>query len=96
MIVPHPTPETEFVDRLAALARNIWWSWHPLARQVFAQLDPPMWAAVDHNPILLLQRIAPARLAAAAADADLRTALDALIAEFAADLETALPSPDYS
>lgn len=29
MIVRNPTPETEFVDRLAALARNIWLRFPP-------------------------------------------------------------------
>jgi starch phosphorylase len=92
VIVRNPTPETEFVDRLAVLARNIWWSWHPLAWRLFAQLDPPVWEAVDHNPILLLQRIAPPRLAAAAADADLQAAYAEVFAEFAAGVETAIPS----
>ena len=72
------------LDRLPALARNLWWSWQPRARSLFRALDPEVWDAVDHNPLLLLQRLPPARLAAMAADPAIRRAYDAVVADFAA------------
>ncbi len=44
-------------QRLAALARNLWWSWDPDTVSLFRQLDPALWRELDNNPVALLQRI---------------------------------------
>jgi starch phosphorylase len=44
-------------QRLAAIARNLWWSWDDESTSLFRDLDPVVWRACDHNPIALLQRI---------------------------------------
>jgi starch phosphorylase len=44
-------------QRLAALARNLWWSWDDESVTLFRALDPVLWPACNHNPIELLQRI---------------------------------------
>ena len=54
--------------RLDELAQNLWWSWNPEARELFRRLDVPLWRRTHHNPVRLLQEIAPDRLALAAAD----------------------------
>jgi glycogen phosphorylase len=41
-------------DRIWALARNLWWSWDPVAQTIFRGLDPRRWRQVAHNPIELL------------------------------------------
>ena len=43
-------------QRLAAIARNLWWSWDEDSTNLFRDLDPVLWRACDHNPIALLQR----------------------------------------
>ncbi len=43
-------------QRLAAIARNLWWSWDDDSTSLFRDLDPVLWRACDHNPIALLQR----------------------------------------
>jgi starch phosphorylase len=43
--------------RLAALARNLWWSWDSESVALFRDLDPVLWQWCDHNPIALLQQI---------------------------------------
>jgi starch phosphorylase len=43
-------------QRLAAIARNLWWSWDDESASLFRDLDPVLWRACDHNPIELLQR----------------------------------------
>jgi starch phosphorylase len=58
------------VERLHDLAYNLWWSWHPPARALFRDLHPSLWEACDQNPVLFLHRVAPERLALAAADPD--------------------------
>ena len=45
----------ERIGRLEALARDLWWSWTPHARQVFRQLDYALWRSTAHNPVRMLQ-----------------------------------------
>ncbi len=54
---------------LAHLAHNLAWSWNRDARMLFREIDESLWARLRHNPIRLLQEVAPGRLAALAADA---------------------------
>jgi starch phosphorylase len=65
--VPLP-PLPERVGRLNELAYDLWWSWNPRAREVFRDLDYPLWRFTDHNPVLLLHLVEPDRLDHAAAD----------------------------
>ncbi|MEX2542547.1 MAG: alpha-glucan family phosphorylase [Trueperaceae bacterium] len=60
----------EQIARLEELAANLKWSWKPLARALFRRLDPDLWEACGHNPVVLLQRVAQERLDAAAADGE--------------------------
>ncbi|HEX4560402.1 MAG TPA: alpha-glucan family phosphorylase, partial [Gemmatimonadales bacterium] len=55
---------------LATLTRNLDWSWSPDARQLLRSIDQTLWHLTRHNPIELLRRVDPARLAACAADAE--------------------------
>ena len=54
---------------LDELAHNLRWSWHAPTRELFAAMDPELWAAVSGDPVALLGGIAPERLAELAADA---------------------------
>src|SRR5437667_10202652 len=58
----------ERIAGLAAVASNLSWSWNRNARALFRLLDPALWRRTQHNPIELLRRVAPERLAACAAD----------------------------
>jgi starch phosphorylase len=49
-------------EKCQALARNIWWSWHPEVTNLFRDLDPIRWRQLDHNPIALLAEFTPERL----------------------------------
>jgi len=64
------------MHRLHELALDLWWSWDDRARAVFRALDYTLWRATAHNPVQMLQRITPERLAAAAADPDFLKAYD--------------------
>ncbi|MFM8577241.1 MAG: alpha-glucan family phosphorylase, partial [Planctomycetaceae bacterium] len=55
-------------DKCMALARNLWWSWHPEVGNLFRELDPIRWRQLDHNPIALLAEFTPERLEARAAE----------------------------
>ena len=55
-------------DKCVALARNLWWSWHPEVINLFRDLDPIRWRQLDHNPIALLSEFTPERLEIRAAE----------------------------
>ena len=55
-------PIPERIGRLPDLAGNLWWSWHPAARQLFKAVNYPLWKSTRHNPWLMLQLVNPERL----------------------------------
>src|ERR671912_288752 len=61
------SPQTLY-DKCMALARNLWWSWHPEVINLFRDLDPIRWRQLDHNPIALLREFTPDRLSQRAAE----------------------------
>jgi glycogen phosphorylase len=58
----------ERIDRLNELIYDLWWMWHPQAREVFRHLDYTLWRVTAHNPVLMLRMISPKRLEEAAQD----------------------------
>jgi glycogen phosphorylase len=69
------TPQALY-DRCVALARNLWWSWHPEVVNLFRDLDPIKWRKVDHNPIVLLAEMTPEQVAERAAEMVLNTRIN--------------------
>jgi len=70
------------VEGLARLASNLWWSWSPDARALFAAVDERLWHATRHNPFVLLRQVDPARIAACASDSVFLRRYDEVMAEF--------------
>ena len=58
------------IEGLAAIAMNLWWSWSREARALFQSIDEALWHRTRHNPLELLCRVDPARIAACASDSD--------------------------
>ncbi len=58
------------IEGLATIAMNLWWSWSREARALFHSIDEPLWHDTRHNPLELLCRVDPARIAACASDSD--------------------------
>src|SRR4051794_27989654 len=52
-------------DALSAIAGNLWFSWLPGARGLFADLDPARFAELDHNPAALLDEVSEEQLTSA-------------------------------
>ena len=67
------------IHRLHELALDLWWSWTTARARCSAGSTTPLWRATAHNPVQMLQRITPERLAAAAADPDFLQAYDEAI-----------------
>jgi starch phosphorylase len=47
---------------LTVIARNLWWTWNPRARHLFARIDAELYDRVAHNPLALLKRASQRRL----------------------------------
>jgi starch phosphorylase len=56
------------IARLAELASDLYYSWEPPARALFARLDPALWDACGHSPKAFLNRVDQRKLEAAAED----------------------------
>ncbi len=56
------------INRLGEFAYNLWWTWTPDARSLFARIDEDLWESTYHNPVQFLRRVARARLNAVAHD----------------------------
>jgi starch phosphorylase len=69
------TPQALY-DKCLALAKNLWWSWHPEVVSLFREIDPIKWRKVDHNPIILLSEMTPDQLAERAAEMVLYTRIN--------------------
>ena len=63
-------PHADLIERLAKLAKNLWWSWNYEAVSLFTSVDPPLFAATNQNPIRTLKLLAPHQIAAIECDAD--------------------------
>src|SRR5687768_16198734 len=77
--VPLP-PLPARISRLNELAYDLWWSWNARAREVFRDLDYPLWRFTDHNPVLLLHLVEADRLEHAAADPEFQRLYDDAVA----------------
>src|ERR1044071_6639298 len=69
----------ERIAGLAGLARNLGWSWDGEARAPFRFIDETLWHLTQHDPLALLRRVDPARLAACAANPEFLRFYDALM-----------------
>jgi starch phosphorylase len=70
------------ISRLYELAYNLWWSWHPEARNLYSSLDPDLWEQIGHNPVRFLSDVEPQKLEQAATNSDYLEQYDEIIGEF--------------
>lgn len=56
------------LQRMSEIALNLHWSWNHALRSLFRRLDPVIWKASNHNPIVMLGRVSQATLERAASD----------------------------
>jgi len=86
MLSQPPEHLPERIHRLWDLAHNLWWSWHPAARQLFRGLDYALWRASSHNPVAILRQVDPETLAQAAEDPSYLRHYDDVVVRFDDDL----------
>ncbi|BBY25246.1 alpha-glucan family phosphorylase [Mycobacterium stomatepiae] len=86
------TVRAHLPERLAALEQlsiNLRWSWDKATQDLFATIDPTLWANCGSDPVALLGAVKPARLDELALDEDFLRWLD----ELSADLNDYLSRP---
>ncbi|MEW6581888.1 MAG: alpha-glucan family phosphorylase [Actinomycetota bacterium] len=59
VVPPDELPVPLSFARLYDLAYNLWWSWDPAGRELWAAIDPMSWGRY-HNPLPTLHRMNPA------------------------------------
>jgi len=64
--------EQRLEQRLLALARNLWWTWHPEIIQVWRRIDPKLWRESRHSPIAFMRGLDRERLKELSQDPALR------------------------
>ena len=66
-------PHDGVVEKLDALAANLWWSWQPEIRAIFRSLDPKAWRRVHHSPVALLRGMARDEIVERVQDLEMQT-----------------------
>lgn len=64
-VAPVIPEELRFLEELAY---NLWWCWTTDAIELFRRIDPEIWQASEHNPLVFLENIPQKRLKALAED----------------------------
>ena len=78
----------ERIEGLGEIACNLWWSWHPQAREVFRKLDRSLWRSTGHNPVEMLRLLPYHSLVARSENSDYLTAYDAALAAYHAAISS--------
>ncbi len=78
----------ERLQGLEDLAENLWWSWHPRARQLFKSLNRQAWKESGHNPDKMLRELPASFLEAAARSEEYLREYDLVMSRFRRYLNT--------
>ncbi len=70
------------LSRLTDIAGNLWWSWNCDATELFAYIEPVLWAGVGANPLSFLRRVDSSRLDALSKDQKFLDTYDSVIKKF--------------
>jgi starch phosphorylase len=76
------TPIPERITRLAEIAYNLWWTWHPEAQELFQRIDARLWEDIYHNPVLFLREVRQSSLDEAANDPEFIRAYHNILTSF--------------
>jgi starch phosphorylase len=68
--------QSQLVDKLRELARNLWWVWQPDVIDLFRELEPQLWRRLDHNPVQFLKELPVEQLERRAAEMALHSRID--------------------
>jgi starch phosphorylase len=80
----------ERIQNLKDLAYSFWCSWNPEAENLFKQLNPRLWNAVQYNPAKFLRYISQRRLDSASKNQEFLKEYDRIVASYKQHKEASL------
>lgn len=76
------------IAKLKELAYNYWWCWNYNAKELFIRVNNRLWDEVNHNPVLLINRLSQEELEELASQNDFVAYLDMVYDNFRKYLES--------
>ena len=74
----------ESISKLKELAYNYWWCWNSEAKELFIRINRDLWEEVNHNPVLLINKLTTEELNEIASQSDFIAFLDYIYDKFQA------------
>ena len=72
----------EALSGLERLCKNLWWCWNDSAKALFKYIDPEIWHASGHNPMVILDTVSLKRYNQLARDGEFLRNLGSVMDEF--------------
>ena len=72
----------EKLSRLEKMSKNLWWCWNQSAKSLFKSIDPEVWHASGHNPLVVLDTVSIKRFQQLSEDEDFLGRMKAVLDEF--------------
>lgn len=90
----------ERISGLCDIARNLWWSWHSEAIDLYREIDLALWERMNRNPVRFLQEVSIRKLEEKLSDNDFMARYDKVMKDFteymnATDTWFSRNYPDY-
>lgn len=76
------------ISKLKELAYNYWWCWNSDAKELFVRTNRVLWEEVNHNPIMLLNKMTTEQLEELAEQQDYTSFLDYIYDRFEKYMES--------
>lgn len=70
------------IEGLETLCKNLWWCWNDSAKALFKYVDPVLWHASGHNPMVILDKVSIKRYKELSKDPEFLAKLSCVMAEF--------------
>ena len=67
---------------LNLIARNLWWTWHYEATELFEMVDPDLWEENHHNPLSMIESLTYEHCVELAKEEDFMIKLNMVFADF--------------
>jgi len=76
------------ISKLKELAYNYWWCWNYHGKELFSRVNPVIWEEVNHNPVLLLNKLRQEQLQELSAQSDFTSFVDYVHSKFVKYMES--------
>ncbi|MCX6145851.1 MAG: DUF3417 domain-containing protein, partial [Candidatus Kapabacteria bacterium] len=78
----------EKIAKLKDIANNYWWCWDADTKDIFIRMDRKIWEDVNHNPVMLINKISQSRLMELSQQVEFTSYLDYVHKRFVSYMES--------